>query len=46
LADSGAIGGQATVQLWMGHTDMESTIRYLKPDRSQAVRKKVNQMFD
>jgi integrase/recombinase XerD len=35
-----------TVQLWMGHTDMESTMRYLKPNRSQAVRDKVNQMFD
>ena len=35
-----------TVQLWMGHTDMESTMRYLKPNRSQAVRDKVNEMFD
>lgn len=35
-----------TVQLWMGHTDMESTMRYLKPNRSQAVRDKVNAMFD
>jgi site-specific recombinase XerD len=35
-----------TVQLWMGHTDMESTMRYLKPNRSQAVREKVNAMFD
>ena len=34
-----------TVQQWMGHTDMESTMRYLKPNRSQAVRKKVNQVF-
>jgi integrase len=34
-----------TVQQWMGHTDMESTMRYLKPNRSQAVREKVNLMF-
>jgi integrase/recombinase XerD len=34
-----------TVQLWMGHSDMESTMRYLKPNRSQAVREKVNAMF-
>jgi integrase/recombinase XerD len=30
-----------TVQAWMGHTDMESTMRYLKPNRSAAVREKV-----
>jgi len=30
----------------MGHTDIESTMRYLKPNRSQAVRDKVNVMFD
>jgi integrase/recombinase XerD len=35
-----------TVQLWMGHTDMESTMRYLKPNRSQAVREKVNTIFE
>jgi integrase/recombinase XerD len=34
-----------TVQQWMGHTDMESTMRYLKPNRSQAVREKVNEIF-
>jgi integrase len=34
-----------TVQQWMGHSDMESTMRYLKPNRSQAVREKVNAMF-
>ena len=27
-----------TVQTWLGHSDMESTMRYLKPARSQAVR--------
>lgn len=25
-----------TVQLWLGHSDMEFTMRYLKPSRSQA----------
>jgi integrase/recombinase XerD len=34
-----------TVQEWMGHTDLESTMRYLKPSRSQAVREKVNEIF-
>jgi integrase len=34
-----------TVQSWMGHTDMESTMRYLKPNRGQAVRDKVNTTF-
>jgi len=34
-----------TVQQWLGHTDMESTMRYLKPSRSQAVRRKVNKIF-
>jgi integrase len=34
-----------TVQLWLGHTDMESTMRYLKPSRSQQVMEKVNKIF-
>jgi integrase len=34
-----------TVQQWLGHSDMESTMRYLKPARSEAVREKVNQIF-
>jgi integrase len=34
-----------TVQQWLGHSDMESTMRYLKPSRSQVVRKKVNKIF-
>jgi len=34
-----------TVQQWLGHSDMESTMRYLKPSRSQATRDKVNQTF-
>lgn len=34
-----------TVQDWLGHSDMESTMRYLKPSRSQQTRAKVNQIF-
>jgi integrase/recombinase XerD len=34
-----------TVQQWLGHSDIESTMRYLKPARNQAVRDKVNQIF-
>ncbi len=34
-----------TVQQWLGHSDMESTMRYLKPSRSQRVRDKVNEIF-
>ena len=34
-----------TVQQWMGHTDLESTLRYLKPNRGAAVRDKVNSIF-
>jgi integrase/recombinase XerD len=34
-----------TVQLWLGHSDMESTMRYLKPSRSLQVQKKVNEIF-
>ena len=34
-----------TVQQWLGHLDMESTMRYLKPSRSQQVREKVNEIF-
>jgi integrase len=34
-----------TVQQWLGHSDMESTMRYLKPSRSQATREKVNEIF-
>jgi integrase/recombinase XerD len=35
-----------TVQQWLGHSDMESTMRYLKPSRSQHVRDKVNEIFN
>jgi integrase/recombinase XerD len=34
-----------TVQSWMGHTDLQSTMRYLKPSRTQATRDKVNEIF-
>jgi site-specific recombinase XerD len=34
-----------TVQQWLGHSDMESTMRYLKPSRSQHIRDKVNEIF-
>ena len=34
-----------TVQQWLGHSDMESTMRYLKPSRSQHTRDKVNEIF-
>jgi integrase len=34
-----------TVQQWLGHSDMESTMRYLKPSRSQQTRERVNEIF-
>ena len=34
-----------TVQSWMGHTDLASTMRYLKPNHSQEVRVKLNNTF-
>jgi len=34
-----------TVQHWLGHTDIESTMRYLKPSRSQQVRDKMDEVF-
>jgi integrase/recombinase XerD len=34
-----------TVQHWMGHKDIESTMRYLKPSRSDEVRSKVNEVW-
>jgi integrase len=37
--------GLRTVQQWLGHSDMESTMRYLKPSRSQQVKEKVNEIF-
>jgi integrase len=35
----------STVPQWLGHSDMESTMRYLKPVWSEAVREKVNEIF-
>jgi integrase len=34
-----------TVQPWLGHSDVESTMRYLKLSRRQKVRGKVNEIF-
>lgn len=34
-----------TVQVWLGHTDIESTMRYLKPSRSQQVHAMVSKTF-
>lgn len=34
-----------TVQSYLGHTDLESTMRYLKPSRSQKAREKMNEVF-
>ncbi|PYV68523.1 MAG: hypothetical protein DMG97_24640 [Acidobacteria bacterium] len=34
-----------TVQMWLGHKDLESTMRYLKPARGKGVREKVNATF-
>ena len=34
-----------TVQNWLGHSDIESTMRYLKPSRSEVVQNKVNEIF-
>jgi integrase/recombinase XerD len=34
-----------TVQAWMGHSDMESTMRYLRPARHEQVRAKVAAIF-
>jgi site-specific recombinase XerD len=34
-----------TVQMYMGHKNIESTLRYLKPSRSQTTKDKVNSTF-
>ena len=34
-----------TVQQWLGHRDMESTMRYLKPSRSKGTNEKVNAIW-
>jgi integrase/recombinase XerD len=35
-----------TVQSWLGHKDMESTMRYLKPARNTVVQEKFNSVFE
>jgi site-specific recombinase XerD len=35
----------ATVQEWLGHNDLASTMRYLKPARGKGIRQKVNATF-
>lgn len=35
----------ATVQNWMGHKDLGSTMRYLKPARNEAIRARVDATF-
>lgn len=35
----------ATVQRWMGHKDLASTMRYLRDQRGPAIREKVNSTF-
>jgi integrase/recombinase XerD len=34
-----------TVQQWLGHSDMESTMRYLKPSRSEQTHQRVNEVW-
>jgi integrase len=34
-----------TVQSWMGHTDLASTMRYLRPKPGDKMREKVNEIF-
>lgn len=34
-----------TVQNWLGHVDLESTMRYLRPARGAAVQEQVNATF-
>ncbi len=34
-----------TVQKFLGHSDMESTMRYLKPSQSDEVRTKMNEVW-
>lgn len=34
-----------TVQLWLGHSDIQSTMRYLKPARDKQTHAKVNEIF-
>jgi integrase/recombinase XerD len=34
-----------TVQMWLGHKDLESAMRYLKPARGKGIRTQVNNTF-
>jgi len=34
-----------TIQLWMGHKSLETTMRYIRPNRSDAVKAKFNATF-
>jgi integrase/recombinase XerD len=34
-----------TVQHWLGHSDLESTMRYLKPNHNEQAQQKVNDTF-
>ncbi len=36
----------STVQMWMGHTDLASTMRYLEPQRGKQVREKVEAIWN
>ena len=35
-----------TLQSWLGHSDLESTMRYLQPAHGAGVRTQVNAMWD
>lgn len=37
--------GKRTVQLWLGHKDLASTMRYLKPARGKEARERFNRTF-
>jgi hypothetical protein len=39
------VSSRSCLSRWLGHSDMESIMRYLKPSRSQKVRDKVNGIF-
>jgi site-specific recombinase XerD len=34
-----------SLQAWLGHSDLESTMRYLRPAKGQAVRDRVEATF-
>jgi hypothetical protein len=37
--------GSVCFQQWLGHSDMESTTRHLKPSRRKMVHAKINEIF-